>query len=653
LITFNVQRGKRYRIVSVDWPAGLRVNTTEILMPKALSTGAWFDQSGVVSGLLIVLAQYQQLGFHRAVMKPTYDEVEGRSPGEGGVIIHPTLTEGPRATITAITFDLGDRPVVTQADLAARMLSKVSGPYSLPSVELDRDALLAFYERLGFLNRSATITPELNEAGTEARLAVFAREGPQILVGEIIVVGNERLRRDEILREVTLRPGAPYSEEARIDSRSRLMNQLGLRNVRITADERLPGETTVRIVVSVEEASALTWDVGGGLEGGTHPRAVAGGGIEDRLEFAPRAFVGIGRRNLGGRNRSVNAFARVSFKPKNAPGDPARDGRGLGFTEYRVTGSYRERYAFRSATDLLISLTSEQAIRTSFNFIRRSATAEFLRPVTPRVSLLGRYSLEWTRLFDEVIPVAEQPLIDRLFPQVRLSIFSGGAVWDRRDDQINPRTGGQMNANLDVAVVPLGSEVGFAKFFAQGSIFRTIPATRQLTFAGRLQVGLARGFERTVLVVDQNGQPVLDPNGDQVVQVVADLPASHRLFAGGSNSVRGFQLDRLGVEEILNDNGLSNGGNALIVVNAELRAFVGRLFTRDLAVVGFVDAGNVFRRVTDMDLGRLRATVGFGVRYDSWLGPLRLDLGFKTDRMIFVNARERRWEFHLSLGEVF
>jgi outer membrane protein assembly factor BamA len=301
----------------------------------------------------------------------------------------------------------------------------------------------------------------------------------------------------------------------------------------------------------------------------------------------------------------------------------------------------------------LISLTSEQAIRTSFNFIRRSATAEFLRPVTPRVSLLGRYSLEWTRLFDEVIPVAEQPLIDRLFPQVRLSIFSGGAVWDRRDDQINPRTGGQMNANLDVAVVPLGSEVGFAKFFAQGSIFRTIPATRQLTFAGRLQVGLARGFERTVLVVDQNGQPVLDPNGDQVVQVVADLPASHRLFAGGSNSVRGFQLDRLGVEEILNDNGLSNGGNALIVVNAELRAFVGRLFKRDLAVVGFVDAGNVFRRVTDMDLGRLRATVGVGVRYDSWLGPLRLDLGFKTDRMIFVNARERRWEFHLSLGEVF
>jgi outer membrane protein insertion porin family len=134
---------------------------------------------------------------------------------------------------------------------------------------------------------------------------------------------------------------------------------------------------------------------------------------------------------------------------------------------------------------------------------------------------------------------------------------------------------------------------------------------------------------------------------------VADLPASQRFFAGGSTSVRGFQLDRLGVREILNEDGLSNGGNGMVIFNAELRAQAGKLFKRDLVVVGFVDTGNVFRRVSDLDLGRLRTAVGFGARYDSPLGPIRLDVGFKTDQMFFLKSTERRWELHFSLGEVF
>ena len=69
--------------------------------------------------------------------------------------------------------------------------------------------------------------------------------------------------------------------------------------------------------------------------------------------------------------------------------------------------------------------------------------------------------------------------------------------------------------------------------------------------------------------------------------------------------------------------------------------------------MGFVDVGNVFHRVSTIDLAQLRTGVGFGIRYDSWIGPLRLDFGFKTDRRVFTGGPERRWEFHLSIGEVF
>jgi outer membrane translocation and assembly module TamA len=134
---------------------------------------------------------------------------------------------------------------------------------------------------------------------------------------------------------------------------------------------------------------------------------------------------------------------------------------------------------------------------------------------------------------------------------------------------------------------------------------------------------------------------------------VADLPASQRFFAGGGTTVRGFQIDRLGVPEILNPNGLSNGGNAGVVLNAELRAVVLKLIGRDLGVVGFTDAGNVFARAGDLDVGRLRATAGLGLRFDSPIGPLRFDVGLKFRRMDVGGRRERGWEYHLSIGEAF
>ena len=136
--------------------------------------------------------------------------------------------------------------------------------------------------------------------------------------------------------------------------------------------------------------------------------------------------------------------------------------------------------------------------------------------------------------------------------------------------------------------------------------------------------------------------------------MVQDLPASQRFFGGGSTTVRGFQLDRLGVDEIIDEpGGLSLGGNGIIVANLELRRVVARLLGRDFGMVGFVDTGNVFGRASDLDLSRLRKAVGFGIRYDSPLGPLRLDFGFKVKPRTVGGSVERGWEYHLSIGEAF
>ena len=393
------------------------------------------------------------------------------------------------------------------------------------------------------------------------------------------------------------------------------------------------------MIVQVEEAPATTIGYGGGLEVGRRLRSDVGGGAEDALRVSPRGFLELGRRNLFGGNRSATLFTRLSLGTRNAPDDPANDGRGLEISEYRVTGSYRAPRAFRSGIDAVLSATAERAIRTSFTFVRRAINAEGLHRASSHMSLFARYALDSTELYDTRIPEEDQPLIDRLFPQIRLSAVSAGLVWDRRDDLLDPTAGGLMSIDGEVAARSLGSEVGFAKVFGQAFGFRRLTRVNRVVIGGRVQVGIARGFTREVTV----------PGTDDRIEVVADLPAGRRFFAGGSTSVRGFQQDRLGVPGVLNEDGLSNGGNGVVVLNGEVRT---QLWT-NIAVVGFVDGGNVFVRAGDMSMRDLRGSAGAGLRYRSPLGPLRLDVGFKFDRRIVSGKRERGWEFHLSIGEIF
>ena len=165
-------------------------------------------------------------------------------------------------------------------------------------------------------------------------------------------------------------------------------------------------------------------------------------------------------------------------------------------------------------------------------------------------------------------------------------------------------------------------------------MYRRIPGARRVVVAGGARLGLARGLPRDVARLGDDGQPLYDPNGEPIVDVVTDLPAAERFFAGGDNTVRGFAQDRLGEPATLDRNGLPTGGNALVVFNTEVRVPV----WRGLVAAAFVDAGNVFQRVSGLDLGEIRGAAGFGVRYLSPIGPIRVDLGFK---LVAAHLRQR------------
>jgi outer membrane protein assembly complex protein YaeT len=649
-IVFTVRRGPQFRTSAVTIAGTTVVPTSELTPFLRTRAGELFLESSMDADAATLAEQYRRRGFTQARVQPIAVPAAGQA-SPVAVEVRFDVTEGPRTAVGTIAIT--GHQALEEGALRAAITSSTGQPYYQPQVALDRDGMLLVLLNRGYLSAAVEARVTFSEDRSRADVAFAVTEGPQVFVEHVLVVGNEKTSTATIRREVTLGPGDPLSY-AQLTESQRRISGLGLfRRVRIAELDH--GEPNRRdLLVSVEEAPATTVGYGGGVEGGQRlRRAEPGGPATEVFEIAPRGFVEYGRRNLFGRNQTLNLFARASLRTKASTTDVAEgeeEPSGYTLRDYRILGTLRTPRLLGSANDLVVTGFLEQGLRSSFNFTRRGARAELARRLSRAVSFSGRYVIERAKLFEERLDPDDKPLIDRLFPQVRLSTVSAAVIRDTRDDLLAPTRGALFGWDNDLALRAIGSEVGFAKTFAQGFFYRRLPGRRATIFAFGGRLGLARGFEREVVQLDEDGNPVLDPDGAPVVDIVTDLPASERFFAGGDTSVRGYALDRLGTPETIDRNGFPRGGNAVIVLNAELRVpLVG-----GLGAVGFMDAGNVFSRVSDFDFAQIKPTAGLGLRYLSPIGPLRVDLGFKLDRgRLPTGEMEKLTELHISLGQAF
>jgi outer membrane protein insertion porin family len=634
-IEFTVQRGLLYRVAEgIQVTGATAISPDELATLMTMSAGDVYIESLLGASVGAIRQVYLSRGFAWVDVKSGVNETNPVKPGEGLVRPAIVVTEGPRAVLGQLAIAGAQR--VPETELLGSINSQTGQPYYRPTLAADRDAIILEYRNRGFA--TATVTPSTFESEDRSRVDVVfdITEGPQTIVDHILIVGNTRTDEQIIRRELQLEPGQPFGFQDWLESRRRL-SALGLfRRVSIEPLEHGP-PTRRDVLVTVEEAPRTTIGYGGGVEVASTRRAGPGGEADDRLEFAPRGFFEVTRRNLGGKNRSISLFSRLSLRPAFA--EDGTSGRfGFGFSEYRVVSTYREPRLRGWNADFTFAAAAEQGVRSSFNFARRGVTAALERrfPTRIPISTVFRYALSTTRTFDERLNEEEQALIDRRFPQVRLSMFSAAALRDTRDDQVYPASGTLLTGESTVAARNLGGEVGFIKTYVQAQWFRPLSRNRRTVLATRAAVGLADGFPREEIV-------------DGVPEIIEDLPASERFFAGGDTTIRGFALDTVGTPETLSSNGFPIGGNAVLILNAEVRVPV----WGDIEAGLFVDGGNVFPRVTQFDLTDLRGAAGFGVRYRSPIGPVRLDLGFKMDRRIIGDIREDPVVLHLSIGHVF
>ncbi|MGA1874415.1 MAG: outer membrane protein assembly factor BamA [bacterium] len=321
-----------------------------------------------------------------------------------------------------------------------------------------------------------------------------------------------------------------------------------------------------------------------------------GYGTEDNLRFR---LSGTYRNFLGGARELQLSFRLSSLTEEEAL-------------------TFKQPYFPDPSSTSFWSLSRKRDEFVSFETINISQELRIEKTFTPIFSAFLSYRLDSSKIGD----LDKETQIELEFLQEKvyfLSYFQTGLQWDSSDSRLNPTTGSVTSLYLEPSLKAIGSEISYIKGTIEFK--RYIPAVAGTVLAGRILMG-------TIRPIGLNQRAV---------------PLFKRFFSGGTYSVRGYAYQDLGPKDA---SGNPIGGNSLAEGNVEFRfPLIGKLMG-----VTFLDFGNVFLETWHFNFNDLRYSAGLGIRYNTIVGPLRLDGGYLLNPGTTV---DQRYRIHLSIGQAF
>ncbi len=313
---------------------------------------------------------------------------------------------------------------------------------------------------------------------------------------------------------------------------------------------------------------------------------------------SPRLSIALNRLNLFGRGQTVTLQGVVSTLQRR------------GLLNYFVPKIFNLP-KFDATFSILYDDTFD--VRT-FQSKREEATVKLTQHVSKPITIFYDFSYRHVGVSNLKI---DPLLLPQLAQSVRVGIGEINLIQDRRDDPLDPHKGIYNTINVGLATKYFGSQTSFVRILARNATYYRLGA--KLVFARETQVGLQPAFS-----IPSNTEP-----GDPI-------PLAERFFGGGGNTQRGFPENQAGPRDLLT--GFPLGGSALFFNNTELRF---PLYGANINGVLFEDAGNIYPSLGSIsfrvdqrnpaDFDYMVHAVGFGVRYRTPIGPLRLDLAYSIN----------------------
>jgi outer membrane protein insertion porin family/translocation and assembly module TamA len=535
------------------------------------------------------------------------------SEDQTSVDITVNIAEGEPVRVERIEMEgFESLPADHLATLEARLPLRTGAPLDRALMQASREAALDELRDHGHPYASVRLA---DLPGSTERLRVLslrADPGPVAHHGEIEISGNQSVSDSVVRRHLAFKPGDLYELGKLRESQRRLygLELFQFANVEPIQVEERATVVPTRVTVTEGKHRRVTFGLGYGSE----ERARA------EVDWRHVNFFG-GARTAGVRARysGIDGGLRLNF---NQP------------------------YLFSPRYSLGLSgqawHTAEPAFKLDTRGGRMTVTRQFLSgggrllgggPSTTFALTYAneheRYEISNEALLDlsfrdELISLGLDPRTGRGEGQRSALILE--ATRNSTNNLLDAKSGYFGSVHFEQAGTFLGGSYDFYEVTAEGRFYQSIGDL--LVLATRLRAGS------------------IDAQGDPDVKV----PFFKRYFLGGATNLRGW--GRFEVAP-LSGFGLPIGGHTFMNFSTEVRFPVWNA----LGGVIFLDGGNVWTGAWDFDPGDLRYSAGPGLRYNTPIGPIRVDLGYQLNPIegLLINGEpeKRRFRFHFSIGQAF
>ncbi|HVE15984.1 MAG TPA: outer membrane protein assembly factor BamA [Chthoniobacterales bacterium] len=487
-----------------------------------------------------------------------------------GVEIVITIQEGIQYRVNAITLDGVN--LVPKEQMLGILKMREGSLFTPKGLADDLNAMRTFYGQRGYIEADAI--PQVTPAGQGAVDILYKiDERVQSYVNLINIQGNSRTKDKVIRRELAIKPGEIYDTTLVDVSKKRLENLSYFSNISMTpSDTVVPGRKDLNVIVDEKRTGSFNFGAGFST-------------IDSLIGFAELQqtnfdlfdwphFVGGGQRF---RIRLQYGLQRADYTISWT--EPWFLGYKLSFG---VEGYYHE-------ANFLSSVYNQSNLGVAF---------QLRKPITTFLSVTGEYRIEQIKIFDVNDDDTGQFIQDSAGTYTR-GALSGSLIYDSRDDLFLTRKGDYVNLTGFAASNYLGGTVNDYGINLQATKYFSLPWDTILTLKGEVAaVDTLQG--------DNNGG--------------LGVPIFDRLYLGGANNMRGFDYREVGPKD---NKGNPIGGNSLAYGTVEwsfpiITRIRGSLFTD----WGFVNGGSY-----DFSTSNVNGDIGFGLRVELPIGPVRVDYG--------------------------
>ena len=501
-----------------------------------------------------------------------------------GVYITANITEGERYTVTGFKFS--GNTLGRDAELAALMQLRPGEVFSGQLLNESTRTMTELYGSIGYAFANVNALPEVDRENRTVFFNVSIDPGRRVYVRRINISGNAKSRDEVVRRELRQFESAWYDTDKIRLSRERLVRLGYLTNVTIDTVPVPDAPDQVDLNVNVVERSTGTFMLGFGFSSA------------DKIILTASVV----QQNWLGTGKSVGLTLNT--------------GRTQQTIDFNVTDPYFTPDGISRSFNVFTRNINAQALGLGDYQLRTSGIGlRFGVPYTEldRVSFGAVYERNDIQLGTDPPPRMQQ-YVDDFGPQSWQVLAVLGWLRDGRDNPLAPRSGLLMASNFEITL-PVGN-VHYTRADFAFQYYQPIARSSTLGLSGQV----ARGW-----ALEGGAYPIFK-----------------NYFAGGINSVRGFEIASLGPRDAF---GNPIGGQSKLVGSAE---FIFPLPGADQTIRGFVfvDGGMVWAE--SIELTGLRYSTGVGLNWLSPLGPFKLSFGVPLNQQ--PGDRLQRFQFQIGSG---